>query len=297
MTISHHSVIARTLSALGLVALAAPQAGLAADKAPPPTLAHCDASLGSIALVDGDQAGWTKYGLGSPRELINAMATESGCFTAKPVGSPEPVRFLITAIAGDKEEVDKSIEMAKGAVAEGLVRSGAASGLIRGVPGGGAVLGMFGGFGGKKKTIAAGLRAVSPANGMTIASGTGSVTKTSITLGGAGGVATGAAAAGYGSSKDGQMLVEAFVIAFNGLVSQQAALAAVPAPASATPASSLATAASDTTMRATPAATGAAVRSVRAGTTLTPTGKREGLFVEVTDNFGTKGWVSVEDLK
>ncbi len=39
------------------------------------------------------------------------------------------------------------------------------------------------------------------------------------------------------------------------------------------------------------------MRSVRAGTELSPTGKREGLFVEVSDNYGTKGWVSVEDLK
>lgn len=269
----------------------------AAEKTPPPTLARCEASLGTIALVDGDQAGWTKYGLGSPRELINAMAVESGCFTPKSPASNEPVRFLITAIAGDKEEVDKNIELAKGAVAEGLVRSGAASGLMRGIPGGGSVMGMFGGFGGKKKTIAAGLRAVSPANGMTIASGTGSVTKSSITLGGMGGVATGAAAAGYGSSKDGQQLVEAFIIAFNGLIGQQAALAATPAPAGAAAPSNLATVAADTTLRATPAVTGAAVRALRAGTTLTPTGKREGLFVEVADNFGTKGWVSVEDLK
>ena len=41
----------------------------------------------------------------------------------------------------------------------------------------------------------------------------------------------------------------------------------------------------------------AAVRSLRAGTELDPTGKREGLFIEVKDNFGTIGWVSVEDLK
>ena len=39
------------------------------------------------------------------------------------------------------------------------------------------------------------------------------------------------------------------------------------------------------------------VRKLRAGTTLTPTGKRDGLFVEVEDSFGTKGWVSVEDMR
>lgn len=265
-----------------------------AAKAPPPTLAKCSQSLGTIALVDGDQAGWTKYGLGSPRELLNAMAVESGCFTPKNPGSNEPVRFLVTAIAGDKEEVDKGIELAKGAAAEGLVRTGAASGLMRGVPGG-AVLGMFGGLGGKKKTFAAGLRVVSPSSGLTIASGTGSVTKSSLTFGGAGGWAAGAASSGYGSSKDGQSLAEAFMIAFNGLVAQEALIAATPQAAPA--ASAMASVAVDTALRALPNAKGAVVRALRAGTTLSPTGKREGLFVEVADNFGTKGWVSVEDLK
>lgn len=281
------------LSSIALSALVLPNAAQAA-KTPPVTLSRCDASLGSIALVDGDIAGWSKYGLGSPRELLNAMALESGCFTTRNPASNEPVRFLITAIAGDQEQVDQGIQLAKTAAVEGLVRSGAASSVMRGVPGG-AMLGMFGGLGGRKKTIAAGLRVVSPTNGQTIATGTGSVTKSSLTFGGNNGWAAGASAAGYGSSKDGQQLVEAFMIAFNGLVAQQSVLAS--APQSAAPQAALATVGSDTSMRAAPAATSAALRALRAGTTLTPTGKREGLFVEVTDNFGTKGWVSVEDLK
>lgn len=279
-------------AAAGLVLLSQP--ALAA-KAPPPELAKCESSLGTVALVDGDTAGWTKFGLGSPRELLNAMAVESGCFTPQPAGSAQPVRFLINAIAGDKEEVDRGVELAKGAAVEGLVRSGAVGGLARSVPGAG-MLGMFGGLGGKKKTFAAGLRVISPQSGMTIASGTGSVTKSSLTFGGSQGWASGAATAGYGSSKDGQALTEAFMIAFNALVAQQAAIASAPQPAAAAAAPG-ATVAVDTSLRATPLATGALVRSLRAGTTLNPTGKREGLFVEVTDNFGTTGWVSVEDLK
>ncbi len=53
----------------------------------------------------------------------------------------------------------------------------------------------------------------------------------------------------------------------------------------------------DTVMRTAAAANASAVRSLRAGTELEPTGKREGLFIEVKDNFGTTGWVSVEDLQ
>lgn len=262
-----------------------------AAKAPPPVLAKCEASLGTVAVVDGDTAGWTKYGLGSPRELLNAMAAESGCFTPQSGGAAQPVRFLINAIAGDKEEVDRGVELAKGAAVEGLVRSGAVGGLARSVPGVG-MLGMFGGLGGKKKTFAAGLRVISPQSGQTIVSGTGSVTKSSLTFGGSGGWAAGAATSGYGSSKDGQALTEAFLIAFNALVAQQSAIASAPQAAGAQ-----ATVAVDTSLRSAPLATGEVVRALRAGTTLTPSGKREGLFVEVADNFGTKGWVSGEDLK
>ena len=78
------------------------------------------------------------------------------------------------------------------------------------------------------------------------------------------------------------------------------ALGAAPAvatPAAPTEATDSYTVAVDTKMRAMPAADAAAVRGLRAATTLIPTGQKAGLFVEVTDTYGTKGWVSVEDLR
>lgn len=278
-------------------------AALAADKEPPISLNKCETSYGTVALVDGDTQGWTKYGLSSPRELIAAMARESGCFALHDPASGKPATFLMNVIAGDKEEVDQAIEKAKGVAMEGLVRSGAASGMLRGIPGGGSMLGMFGGFGGKKKVVAAGIRLISPANGQTVASGAGEVKKTTISFGNGGGaigaVASGATGAAYAGSKDGQMLIEAFVKAFNGISAQGPSLASlVPAPTpalAATPATS--TTAVDTKMLAAADLKSAPLRTVRAGTALTPTGQRQGLFVEVQDSFGTKGWVSVEDMR
>lgn len=280
-----------------------PTAAQAAEKEPPVTLNTCDKAIGSVALVDGDTQGWTKYGLSSPRELIAAMARESGCFTLHDPASGKPATFLMNVIAGDKEEVDKSIETAKGVAMEGLVRSGAAGGLMRGLPGGGAVLGMFGGFGGKKKVVAAGIRLISPASGQTVASGSGEVKKTSISFGSGGGtigaVANGATGAAYAGSKDGQMLIEAFVKAFNGVSAQGPALASLaPAAAVAAPAApASAVTAIDTKMYASADTKSATLRTVRAGTALTPTGQRTGLLIEVSDSFGTKGWVSVEDMR
>lgn len=287
-----------TFAVLSMVSTAA----LAADKEPPVTLAKCDKSYGSVALVDGETQGWTKYGLSSPRELIAAMARESGCFALHDPASGKPATFLMNVIAGDKEEVDQAIEKAKGVAMEGLVRSGAASGMLRGIPGGGSMLGMLGGFGGKKKVVAAGIRLISPANGQTVALGAGEVKKTSISFGGGGGaigaVANGATGAAYAGSKDGQMLIEAFVKAFNNISAQGPSLASLaPAAASAPATPASATTAIDTKMFAAADLKSAALRTVRAGTALTPTGQRQGLFIEVQDSFGTKGWVSVEDMR
>ena len=289
------SIIALTTTAL-FAGIATP--AVAAEKEEV-TLNKCDHSYGTIAVVEGDTQGWSDYGLGSPRELINSLAVESGCFTPHNAAAGTPADFLMNVVAGDSEEVDKSVEMAKSAAAEGLVRSGAAGSLVSKVPVGGALLGMFGGLGGKKKRVAAGIKLLSPATGQAIVTGTGEVRKTSISFGGNDGWSAGANAAGYGASKDGKMLVEAFVKAFNAVSAQGATLASLPvarAAAPAAPAAPEATVAIDTVMRATPAADGASVRSLRAGTDLVPTGKRDGLFIEVKDGYGTQGWVSVEDL-
>jgi len=307
------------LPAAMLASMLSAQAAFAADA--PVTLSKCAKPIGSIAVVDGETQGWTKYGLSSPRDLIAAMAVQSNCFTLQTSAGGQPVDFLVNAIAGDKEEVDQGTSLAKSALTEGLVRSGMAGKMMGGIPFGGQALSMFGGLGGKKKTVAAGLRVISPANGQTLVTGSGTQTKTQVSIGGFGGIGGNPwadaareqmtalgygdyASGGYSTSKNGQMLASAFVLAFNNVVAQQAALAAArPAPASGAPSGATPvttkpgfTTAVDTKLFAQPAA-GQTVRALRAGTVLTPTGGREGLFVEVSDAYGTKGWVSVEDLK
>ena len=266
----------------------------AARETEPIALATCEQSYGTIAVVDGDTQGWTAYGLGSPRELVNSLAVQSGCFTPHNAASGRPADFLMNVIAGDKEEVDQGMAIARTAAVEGLVRSGAAGSVLSSVPMGGAVLGMLGGFGGKRKTVAAGIRLLSPANGQTLAMGTGEARQTTITFGG-GGWQQAAASSGYTGSKNGKLMVEAFVKAFNALAAQGPGLAAqMPPPQPA--ASAAATVAIETAMLSGPLAEAEAVRMLRAGSTVNPTGTREGLFVEVADNFGTTGWVSIENL-
>ncbi|WP_416908205.1 MAG: SH3 domain-containing protein [Polymorphobacter sp.] len=220
---------------LALVSIAA--AGLAvpahAAKEPPVELVTCETPIGTVAVVDGDTQGWAKYGLGSPRPIITALSIKSGCFQMHNPAGTTPANYLMNVIAGDKEEIDQAVEIGKSVAMEGMIRSGAAGGLLGSVPGGGAVLGMFGGFGGKKKTYAAGIRLISPANGMTMVAGTGEVKKSTINFSNIGWANEGLSAAGY-NSKEGQALTEAFIKAFNAVVAQRSALqtiAAATAPA------------------------------------------------------------------
>lgn len=286
-----------TMSAIALAGMIAAGSPADAAKSPPVELTHCDASYGSIAVVDGDTQGWSKFGLGSPRELVAAIARESGCFEVHNAASGAPAKFLVNVIAGDKEEVDQGVQTAKGLATDAFVRSGAAGQVLGRVPGAGALMGMFGGLGGKKKTVAAGIRVVSPANGQTLVAGTGEVKKSTLSFAGGTPWVAGADAAGYGASKDGKMLTEAFILAFNQVVSQAGALSAVETTASAARESTTYTVAVDTNLYASADANAKAVRALRADTELLPTGSKAGLFVEVSDKYGTKGWVSVEDLR
>jgi len=262
-------------------------------------LVRCEESLGTIALVDSPNAGWSQWDLGSPRLLLTQLASESGCFTPHAGADGTPARYLVTAIAGTQEEVDQGINVATGVATEALVRSGAATGVLSRVPFGGAAVGLLGGLGGRRTTVAAALTVVSPATGQPVAAGTGSVSRSSLSFRGSGGSYNRGLAdtVGYSGSSNGRKLTEAFMMAFNQLVDQRSALLAVPAanaPAVSEPA---ATVAVDTAMRASPNPTSAEVRTLRQGTELTPSGNRDGLWIEVSDNYGTTGWVSVEDLQ
>ena len=142
---------------------------------------------------------------------------------------------------------------------------------------------------------------VSPATGQPLAAGTGSVRSSSLSFrGNRGAWARGLAeTTGYADSGDGRKLTEAFIIAFNQLVAQAPALQAAPQSATATAptAPPSAVVAVDTVMKSAASAQASEVRALRAGTELMPTGERSGLWIEVADNYGTKGWVSVEDLQ
>src|SRR3546814_11813548 len=73
------------------------------------TLTPCQKSYGTIAVVEGDTQGRAAYGLGSPRELINALALESACFTPRSAASGKAAASLMKVSTGDSHKEEKSI--------------------------------------------------------------------------------------------------------------------------------------------------------------------------------------------
>ena len=140
--------------------------------------------------------------------MLGAIVQESGCFTLHTGSDGQPANYLLSAIAGSQEEIDQTMNAATGLMKSGLVHSGAAGALLTKVPMGGALMGMFGGLGGKKKTISAGLRLMNPANGQTLIAGSGLSQKSTIkVLNSSDWVAASQGQLGqYSSSKDGQMV-------------------------------------------------------------------------------------------
>ncbi|MEE4349583.1 MAG: SH3 domain-containing protein [Pacificimonas sp.] len=288
------SVLAMAASAAAMAPLAAAPAAAQDEGA---SLVKCETSYGSVAITEGSNQGWNEYKLNSPRQLIAELIGQSGCFDLVNTASGAAATYLMTAEAGSKEEIDQAMSTASSAATTALAHSGALS-AVSSVPGAGAVLGMLGGLGGKKKTITASLRLISPANGMTVAQASAERSKSVMKVMKADewrgmNESTG----GYTRSEDGRMISSAFLLAYNSLVAQAAAMPPVQPRAATGPAAEIYTVAVDCSMMAAASADAEALRSLRAGTELTPTGNREGLFVEVSDNYGTTGWVSVESLQ
>jgi hypothetical protein len=92
--------------------------------------------------------------------------------------------------------------------------------------------------------------------------------------------------------------INGFIRAYNQLVAKAMVPGALDAPAVPTAADRTSfVAAVDATMYAAPAAAAPVLATIGAGTGLKATGRREGGFVELTDAFGTTGWVSLDALR
>ena len=271
-----------------------------------PTIPHCDQPYGSVALTEPSSGGgwWQSYDLENPEALIKYYVMESGCFELVDRGAGLQMGMSERALnqsgelqagsdIGRGQLVSADFFLVPDLVTQDDDKGGSSFGGAIGGKIGGGIGGILGGI--KTKNLEADtiLTLVNSRTGVQTATARGTVSKRDLSFGAGGLIGVAAGVSSYKDTEVGRVIAAAYATAYSELVNKIQASGGALADASA-PAQSFVVAL-DTEMYVQ-ASRGAAVRALRAGMNVYPTGSRDGAFLEVKDKFGTTGWVSVEDL-
>lgn len=206
-------------------------AGGAATENKNSALEHCDASLGTLGVVEDQNASWFQelrnYKLGSTVPVIRLMIQQSNCFVIVERGNA--MQNMNT-----ERNLQQSGEMRGGSnfgkgqmVAADYTmnpsiqfsqNTGGMGGALGGFSGG---LGMLGAVAGGLKTneAATTLILIDNRSGVQLAAAEGTAKNTDFNIGGAlFGGAVGGAAGGYSNSPEGKIIIAAFADSYNQLV-------------------------------------------------------------------------------
>ncbi|MFI4934038.1 MAG: CsgG/HfaB family protein [Caulobacterales bacterium] len=271
-----------------------------------PDLPHCDRPLGTAAVKEPDRDWWSEYNLPQPDGVIKMFALRSGCFRMIDMNQG-------LAMHRQEEELNQSGELQRGQnVGRGQVlaadyflipdithennnSSGANVGAALGgfIPGGfGAALG---GINIRSKQASTIITLVDARTTEQLYIAEGAAQKTDIGFGGGGGFggwAGFAAIAGsaYQNTDIGQVIMAAYFKAFVDMVhyaqqqqpGEQQANAPIAAQRTTT----------DVHLRTGPSTDDPSRYTVKTGALVYPTGKRDGIWMEVDDENGNRGWMS-----
>lgn len=275
-------------------------------KAEIPTCSH---RIGTLAIREPENRWWEGLGLESPEALLKIFVQRSGCFTLVDRG--------------------KGFEMAqqeRALAAGGALRGGSniGGGQVRaadyilvpditsknGNAGGTNIGGFLGGFIGggvgalvsninissKTADVILSVTNVRTSEQQAMAEGHGSKTDVGFGVGGGGGGWGGFGGLGvnnYQNTAIGQVVTLAYIDAYTNLVGQMGGLSDAPAQDAA---QQTVTLSRPGVLRASASEKGKVVRTLDAGMTLYPTGNSQGVWREVSDEVGNKGWVSNASL-
>ncbi len=311
-----HLAIAATVLGLiaGLSAAGPASAQYGMDKGQPknaltPELPHCDRPIGTAAVKEPENRWWVGLGLSSPETLLKLFASRSGCLRMVD-------RNGGLAMHNEEEGLAQSGELRRGSnVGRGQVASAdyflvpdiANSNSNSGGNNIGAVAGSFlpGGFG----ALAGGLRTKSSeaqvlitltdartTEQIYVAEGAAKKTDISFEAGGGGGGWGGFAAlagGGYSNTDIGKVITAAYFNAFVDLVRyMQSSAAPAAGSASANAGIQAYSVTEPIVMRDQPSPHAKSVRNFTPGDLVYPTGQRNGVWWEVDDENGNRGWVS-----
>jgi curli biogenesis system outer membrane secretion channel CsgG len=297
-----------------MVGLAAPVAPAFAqygmDRAPPknsatPDLPHCDRPLGRAAIEEPATRWWEGLGLSNPEALIKLFALKSGCLRIVDRNAGLAMRNQESGLnsAGDLQRGSNlghgQIAVADFFIIPDIANSNRNSGGNNiGAVAGGFLPGGFGALAGSlrvKKSEAHTLITLEDARTteqLYVAEGAAQKSDVSFGAGGGGGgwsSFAGLAGGGYSDTDIGKVIGAAYFNAFVDLVrymqTQQPGQTAASAPA----ASQRATAVVG--VRAAPSTAAKVVYVLQPGTAVYPTGQRNGIWMEVDDENGNRGWM------
>jgi curli biogenesis system outer membrane secretion channel CsgG len=267
-------------------------------------LPTCGKAIGTMGISDPETRWWEGLGLGNPEALLRIYAQKSGCFrlvnrSQRGMNAMAQERNLAAAgemrgggTIGKGQMVQADYTLIPNIVTANRNRGGNRFGGLLGafVPGvGGALLG---GIDVKKRSANVTLEVVNNKSSEEFVT-EGQATKTDVGFGGGGGIfAAGflgaGGASGYADTEIGQVIALAYLDAFNKLVSDLGGLEAAAGGQQAERAVVMKNAG----RMFAAASTAKVVKPLDAGAMLYPTGNKQGGFWEVTDELGTKGWVS-----
>lgn len=274
-----------------------------------PEMPRCATPLGRVAIQEPENRWWTELGLSNPEALLKLFAGRSNCLRVVDRNGGLQMRNQEAGL-GASGDLRRGSNVGKGQVAAAdyfiipdIANSdsntgGAAIGAIAGsvLPGGFGAL--AGGLRTKKAQAQALITLVDARTTEQVYVAEGVAQKTDISFGGgAGGWGTtgfgGAAGGGYGDTEIGKVISAAYFNAFVDLVNyMQQGQVASGAEASANAGSQSYMVKQNLILRRTASPSAPAVRSFVAGDTVYPTGQKNGIWWEVDDENGNRGWVS-----
>jgi curli biogenesis system outer membrane secretion channel CsgG len=275
-----------------------------------PELPKCSAPLGRAAIQEPENRWWTQLGLSNPETLIKLFAMRSNCLRIVDRGAGLAMRNQEAAL-GATGDLRRGSNVGKGQVAGadfflvpniGNADSNSGGNAIGAVAGAfGSRLGGFGALAGglsTKKSQAQALITLVDARTteqLYVAEGVAQKTDISWGAGGGGGGWSGFAAAaggGYADTDIGKVVTAAYFNAFVDLVGYLQGGAPTGAEASRNAGIQAYTVKQSLVMRKSPSPQAAQVQGFQAGDLVYPTGQKNGIWWEVDDENGNRGWVS-----
>ena len=267
----------------------------------------CSHKLGTLAVHEPDNHWWEGLGLASPEAVIKVLVMKSQCFTlvdrGQGLAAAEQERALASGgdLRGGSNIGKGQIKAADYVLIPDLVSKNANSGgtniggILGGFVGGGAGA-ILSGINISKKTADVVLTITDVRSTEQLAMTEGHADKTDVGFGVAGGWGGwggfgGAGVSSYTNSDIGQVVILAYIDAYTKMVDQLGA-GAVSDNASANNAEQAVTMAKPGRMYSESNGKGKIVRKLDPGMMLYPTGNKDGVWWEVSDELGNKGWVS-----